>query len=31
VPSAVVQVIQGIIVVTLAGAVFWIDRRESAR
>ena len=31
VPSAVVQVIQGIIVVALAGAVYWIDRKESAR
>jgi general nucleoside transport system permease protein len=31
VPSAVVQVIQGIIVVALAGAVFWIDRKETAR
>jgi len=31
VPSAVVQVIQGIIVVSLAGAVFWIDRKQAAR
>jgi hypothetical protein len=27
----VVQVIQGIIVVSLAGAVFWIDRKQGAR
>jgi ABC-type uncharacterized transport system permease subunit len=31
VPSAVVQIIQGIIVVALAGAVFWIDRKEASR
>ena len=32
VPSALVLVIQGLIIVTLAGAAFWIDRRkEGAR
>jgi simple sugar transport system permease protein len=31
VPSAVVQIIQGIIVVSLAGAVFWIDRQGARR
>jgi simple sugar transport system permease protein len=31
VPSAVVQIIQGIIVVALAGAVFWIERRGHRR
>ena len=31
VPAAVVQVIQGIIVVSLAGAAFWIGRREVRR
>jgi simple sugar transport system permease protein len=31
VPSAVVQIIQGIIVVALAGAVFWIDRQRTNR
>jgi simple sugar transport system permease protein len=31
VPSAVVQIIQGIIVVALAGAVYWIDRQRTER
>ena len=31
VPSAVVRIIQGIIVVALAGAVYWIDRRGTSR
>ncbi|HEX4367206.1 MAG TPA: ABC transporter permease [Rhodopila sp.] len=31
VPSAVVQIIQGIIVVSLAGAVFWIERQRTNR
>jgi simple sugar transport system permease protein len=29
VPSAVVQVIQGLIVISLAGAAYWIERRSS--
>ena len=31
VPSALVQVIQGMIILMLAGAAFWIDQRGSAR
>ncbi|MDF1732029.1 ABC transporter permease [Hyphomonas sp.] len=31
VPSAVVSVIQGLIVVFVAGAAFWLDRKEKAR
>ena len=30
VPSALVQVIQGLIILLLAGAAFWIDRRKEA-
>jgi general nucleoside transport system permease protein len=30
VPSALVQVIQGMIILLLAGAAFWIDRRQEA-
>ena len=30
VPSALVQVIQGLIILMLAGAAFWIDRRKEA-
>ena len=30
VPSALVQVIQGMIILLLAGAAFWIDRRKEA-
>jgi ABC-type uncharacterized transport system permease subunit len=30
VPSALVQVIQGLIILMLAGATFWIDRRKEA-
>jgi ABC-type uncharacterized transport system permease subunit len=30
VPSALVLVIQGLIIVTLAGAAFWIDRRKES-
>jgi simple sugar transport system permease protein len=30
VPSALVQVIQGLIILTLAGAAFWVDRRKEA-
>jgi len=31
VPTALVMIIQGIIIVTLAGAAFWLDRTGSAR
>jgi ABC-type uncharacterized transport system permease subunit len=31
VPSAIVMVIQGLIVVTLAAMAFWLDRRKAAR
>jgi len=30
VPSALVQVIQGMIILLLAGAAFWIDRQKEA-
>jgi simple sugar transport system permease protein len=29
VPTALVMVIQGLIVITLAGASFWLDRRAA--
>jgi ABC-type uncharacterized transport system permease subunit len=29
VPTALVMVIQGLIVITLAGSSFWLDRRAS--
>jgi simple sugar transport system permease protein len=31
VPSALVLVIQGLIIVTLAGAGFWLERLQGAR
>ena len=31
VPTALVMVIQGLIVLAVAGAAFWLDRREAAR
>ncbi len=31
VPSALVMIIQGTIIVTIAGAAFWLDRKEASR
>jgi simple sugar transport system permease protein len=31
VPSALVMVIQGLIVIMIAGAAFWLERRDTAR
>ena len=31
IPSAIVMVIQGIIILTLAGAAFWMERKRSSK